>query len=99
MLSGNPPVRIRRQVPGMRAAAQSLRETFGREPAYTLEGGSIPAVSVLGGTLGADTVLMGYGLPDDNIHSPNERFYLPNLSRGIEAYIRFFTHLTGLGQA
>lgn len=99
MLSGNPPVRMPRQAPGMRAAAQSLREAFGREPVYTLEGGSIPAVSVLGGTLGVDSVLMGYSLPDDNIHSPNERFFLPNLSRGVEAYIRFFTHLTALGQA
>ena len=96
-LAENPPVRIRRHAPGMSAAAQSLRETFGNEPVYTLEGGSIPAVSILGGTLGVDSVLMGFSLPDDNIHSLNERFYLPNLARGVEAYIRFFNHLATLG--
>jgi acetylornithine deacetylase/succinyl-diaminopimelate desuccinylase-like protein len=98
-LAENPPVRIRRHTPGMSAAARSLRETFGQDPVYTLEGGSIPAVGILGGTLGADSVLMGFSLPDDNIHSPNERFYLPNLSRGVEAYIRFFNHLATLGVA
>jgi acetylornithine deacetylase/succinyl-diaminopimelate desuccinylase-like protein len=98
-LAVTPPVRMRRDGPGMSAAARSLREAFGKAPVFVLEGGSIPAVSILGGTLGVDSVLMGFSLPDDNIHSPNERFYLPNLSRGVEAYIRFFNHLAALGVA
>ena len=43
--------------------------------------------------LGADSILMGFGLPDDNLHSPNEKFHLPNYYRGIETFIRFFAAL------
>jgi acetylornithine deacetylase/succinyl-diaminopimelate desuccinylase-like protein len=44
-------------------------------------------------TLGLDSVMLGFGLPDDNIHSPNEKLYLPTYYRGIETYIRFLQHL------
>jgi len=54
------------------------------------EGGSIPVVGQFQEFLGLETVLMGFGLPDDKIHAPNERFYLPNYYRGIETSIRFF---------
>ena len=53
------------------------------------EGGSIPVVGLFQAYLGLETVLMGFGLHDDRIHSPNERFYLPNYYRGIETSIRF----------
>ena len=58
------------------AALDALRAAFGREPIAAREGGSIPIVNAFKKTLGADTLLLGLGLPDDNIHSPNEKFDL-----------------------
>jgi acetylornithine deacetylase/succinyl-diaminopimelate desuccinylase-like protein len=55
------------------------------------EGGSIPVVASFKQMLGVDTVLMGLGLSDDNLHAPNEKFHLPNFYRGIEASIHFMT--------
>ncbi len=78
-----------RNTPAARAAAQALEETFGVRPVWRLEGGSVPVVSMMQRELGVDSVLMGFGLPDDNVHSPNEKLYLPNYYRGVEAYIRF----------
>jgi len=52
-------------------------------------------VSMVQATLGADSILLGFGLPDDNLHSPNEKLHLPNFYRGVEAYIRFFDAVAG----
>jgi acetylornithine deacetylase/succinyl-diaminopimelate desuccinylase-like protein len=60
------------------------------EPVFTLAGGSVPVVGMLKDLLGVDSVLLGFGLPDDNVHAPNERLHLPTIYRGIETYIRFF---------
>lgn len=73
----------------MRAAAQAYERTFGRPPVFMREGGSIPVVNQFANDLGLPTVLMGFGLPDDRIHSPNERFFLPNYFAGIETAIRY----------
>lgn len=73
----------------VRAAASAYAAVFGQEPIFRREGGSIPVVGDFQKYLGLDTVLMGFGLPDDRIHSPNERFYLPNFYRGIETVIHF----------
>jgi acetylornithine deacetylase/succinyl-diaminopimelate desuccinylase-like protein len=54
------------------------------------EGGSIHVIGMLQQMLGLDTVLMGFALPDDAIHSPNERQHVPTFLKGIEAYTRFF---------
>ena len=62
---------------------------YGKEPVLMREGGSIPVVGEFQTHLGLETVLMGFGLPDDCIHAPNERFYLPNFYRGIETSIHF----------
>jgi acetylornithine deacetylase/succinyl-diaminopimelate desuccinylase-like protein len=51
---------------------------------FIREGGSIPVVSVFRKQLGIETILLGLGLPDDNAHSPNEKFHLPDFHRGIE---------------
>jgi acetylornithine deacetylase/succinyl-diaminopimelate desuccinylase-like protein len=77
------------EIPAMRAAAAAYTEVFGAEPIYVREGGSIPVVSQFQNYLGMETVLMGFGLPGDRIHAPNERFYLPNFYRGIETAVRF----------
>ncbi|MBX9600273.1 MAG: M20/M25/M40 family metallo-hydrolase [Bryobacteraceae bacterium] len=53
-------------------------------------GGSIPIVGLFSEHLGIPSILMGFGLPDDNLHAPNEKFCLANLFRGIEAVQRFF---------
>ncbi len=76
-------------IPAMKAASAAYAQIFGREPVFMREGGSIPVVSQFKQFLGLETVLMGFGLPDDKIHAPNERFYLPNFYRGIQTSIRF----------
>jgi hypothetical protein len=54
-------------------------------------GGTIPVVNTIQETLGIPTVLMGFALPDDHIHGPNERFYLPNFFNGIATSIWFLS--------
>ena len=73
----------------IQAAAQALQQTFGKETVYIRSGGSIPIVGVFDRYLGIPSVLMGFGLPDDNLHAPNEKFHLPNFYRGIEAVARY----------
>jgi acetylornithine deacetylase/succinyl-diaminopimelate desuccinylase-like protein len=80
-------------IPAMKAAVTAITETYGEEPVFMREGGSIPVVGQFQEHLGLETVLMGFGLPDDKIHSPNERFYLPNFFKGIETSIRFLSEL------
>lgn len=75
--------------PALRAAAEALRGVYGREPLFTRNGGSIPVVADFKRLLGLDTVLMGFGLDTDAIHSPNERFALTRFHQGVEAAIRF----------
>ena len=78
----------------MRAAAKVLQEVFGRPPIYLREGGSIPVVEAFHELMGIDSIMMGFGLPDDNLHSPNERFYLPNFYNGIKTSIRYLDEVS-----
>jgi acetylornithine deacetylase/succinyl-diaminopimelate desuccinylase-like protein len=80
---------VRRDSPAMRAAFQAYAEAFGNEPIFIREGGSIPVVATFQQVLGIETILMGFGLPDDRLHSPNEKFHLPNFYKGIATVIRF----------
>ena len=75
----------------IRAANEALHEVFHKDTVYIRSGGSIPIVSDFQNELKIPTVMMGMGLPDDNLHAPNEKFHIPNFYRGIEAIIRFFT--------
>jgi acetylornithine deacetylase/succinyl-diaminopimelate desuccinylase-like protein len=75
--------------PYIHAAAKALQEKFGQETVYIRSGGSIPIVGVFDRYLGIPSVMMGFGLPDDNLHAPNEKFYLPNFYRGIETVARY----------
>lgn len=77
----------------MQAAAQAYTEVFGREPVFVRAGGSIPVVTMFQELLGIETVLLGFGLPDDRLHAPDEKFHLPNFYRGIETIIRFMAIL------
>jgi acetylornithine deacetylase/succinyl-diaminopimelate desuccinylase-like protein len=76
--------------PAVEAAAQAYERSFGRRPLYTREGGTLPVVSLFSRLLKITTVMMGFGLPDDRLHAPNEKFYLPNFYRGIEAAIHYY---------
>lgn len=89
-LSSAPAAIVDRNTAAMRAASAALEETFGVKPVFQLTGGSVPVVSLLKTKLGLDSVLLGFGLPDDNIHGPNEKLHLPTYYRGIETYVRFF---------
>lgn len=89
-LSSGAAVLLERDSPAARAARRALEETFGIAPIYITSGGSVPIVGMMKKKLGVDSVLLGFGLPDDNLHSPNEKLHLPNYFRGIETYIRFF---------
>ena len=71
------------------ASAQAMQEVFGQETVYIRSGGSIPIVGVFDAAMGIPSVMMGFGLPDDNLHAPNEKFHLPNFYRGIEAVARY----------
>ena len=71
------------------AATAAMGEVFGKETVFIRGGGSIPVVGDFVRVLGIPTVLMGFGLPDDNLHAPNEKFNLGNFHRGIESIVRF----------
>lgn len=76
--------------PLIEKAAQALEATFGTKTVYMRSGGSIPIVGLFQQHLGVPSVLMGFGLPDDNLHAPNEKFHLPNFYKGIEAVRNYF---------
>lgn len=82
-----------RHSPYMEAAVGALKKIFGVEPLFRREGGSIPVVGILQEKLGVDSVMLGFAMPDDGIHGPNERQYLPNFFKGIETYIHFLSIL------
>jgi len=71
------------------AAAEAMKQVFGKETVYIRSGGSIPIVAAFDEFLGIPSVMMGFGLPDDNLHAPNEKMSLPNFFRGIEAVARY----------
>jgi acetylornithine deacetylase/succinyl-diaminopimelate desuccinylase-like protein len=73
----------------VKAATEAMREVFGKETVFVRGGGSIPIVGDFVRELKTPTVMMGFGLPDDNLHAPNEKFHLANFHRGIESIIRF----------
>jgi acetylornithine deacetylase/succinyl-diaminopimelate desuccinylase-like protein len=96
-LHGGDSAIVRRDSPAMRAAFRAYAETFGVEPVFMREGGSIPVVATFQKALGIETVLMGFGLPDDRLHSPNEKFHIPAFYKGIETVIRFLEGLRTAG--
>ena len=84
-LHGAPGVLVPLDNPFMSAAAKAVERGFGTAPVFIREGGSIPIVNAFKKQLGADTLLLGWGLDDDNTHSPNEKFCLADFHRGIKA--------------
>jgi len=73
----------------IKAAVEALAATYGREPVFMREGGSIPIAALFDAVLGAPVVLMGFGLPDDGAHAPNEKFSLEQFRRGMKTVAEF----------
>lgn len=79
-----------------KAASKAMEEVFGRKPIPTRGGGSIPIVALFEKELGLKTILFGFGLDSDNIHSPNEHYGLFNYFTGIRTIPRFFHHYAAM---
>ena len=88
------PMVIRTDNRYVQASKQAMKEVFGKDTVFIRSGGSIPVVADFEKHLGIPSVMMGFGLPDDNLHAPNEKFHIPNFYRGIESIIRFFQLLS-----
>ncbi len=91
-LHGGDPVLIDPTTPPMQSAKTAMREVLGTEPVFVRNGGTIPVVADFQQKLGLDSVLMGFGLDSDAIHSPDEHFGLDRFEQGIRAIIRFHQH-------
>jgi acetylornithine deacetylase/succinyl-diaminopimelate desuccinylase-like protein len=81
------PALVNRNHPAIKAAAVAYKKGFGALPVFIRSGGSIPVVNTFQKVLGVPAVLMGFGLPDDHIHGPNEKLNLPNFHKAIATSI------------
>jgi acetylornithine deacetylase/succinyl-diaminopimelate desuccinylase-like protein len=90
VLSAGPAVVVNPGHPAIAVAAMAFAEILGRPTVFTRSGGSIPIVGEFAQHLGIPTVLMGFGLPDDGLHSPNEKYKLENYYKGIMTVAHFF---------
>jgi len=81
--------------PYIQAATRALHEVWGKDTVFIRSGGSIPIVGDFDKHLGLPSVMMGFGLPDDSLHAPNEKFNLKNFELGITSLIRFLEEVGG----
>lgn len=94
---GGEPVVVSTDSAGYQAASRAMQETYGKKPIPTRGGGSIPIVALFKKELGLDSILFGFGLDSDALHSPNEHYGLFNYYKGIETiplFYQYFTELT-----
>lgn len=94
---GGPAVITKLDLPATRALAGALESVWGVEPVYKREGGSIPVVVEMQEILGVQSVITGFGLPDDNVHAPNEKLDLETWYRGMDALALFFYNVAEMG--
>jgi acetylornithine deacetylase/succinyl-diaminopimelate desuccinylase-like protein len=92
-IHGGEAVIIPIDTPPVQAAASALKTVFGREPVFVREGGSIPIAGLFHEILGVPVVMMGFGLPDDNLHAPNEKYSLSQFFKGIRTIARFLQNM------
>jgi acetylornithine deacetylase/succinyl-diaminopimelate desuccinylase-like protein len=92
-LNGGEPAITPVDSPGVKAAVAALEKGFGKKPLYQREGGSIPIVVDFKRLLGIDSVLLGFGLPDENAHAPNEFINLDNFFGGIKTAAHYYNEL------
>ena len=83
------PVKIDYKATAIQAAAVAYEKGFGHKPVYLRGGGSLPIVDEMIKVLNAPVVMIGFGLPDDRTHAPNEKIFLPNFYHGIETVIHY----------
>jgi acetylornithine deacetylase/succinyl-diaminopimelate desuccinylase-like protein len=91
---GAPPVLVDAKTPAVAAAKRAVAAGFGVEPVLIREGGSIPVVGLIKTQLGVDTLLLGWGQNDDNLHGPNEKFSLADFHRGIKSAAHLLAELS-----
>lgn len=91
--SGGPGVVVPIDSRAMQAAAGAYEQVFGVKPYFVREGGSIPVVSMFQQSMGVPILLMGFGLPDDNLHAPNEKFTLEMFHKGVQTMLHFYETL------
>ena len=90
VLSWGPAVMVNPDHPAIHVAASAFRDILGKETVFIRSGGSIPIVGDFAKHLGIPTILMGFGLPDDGLHSPNEKYKVANYYAGIMTIAHFF---------
>jgi acetylornithine deacetylase/succinyl-diaminopimelate desuccinylase-like protein len=90
VLSSGPGLMVNTDHPAIRVAAKAFSDIFGKSTVFTRSGGSIPIVGDFATHLGIPTILMGFGLPDDGLHSPNEKYCIRNYYDGIRTIAHFF---------
>ncbi|MBK9282821.1 MAG: dipeptidase [Sphingobacteriaceae bacterium] len=93
---GGEPVVVSTESAGYKAASLAMQDTYGKKPIPTRGGGSIPIVALFKKELGLDSILFGFGLDTDALHSPNEHYGLFNYYKGIETIPLFYKHYTAL---
>jgi len=93
---GGEPIVIPTDFPGYLAASKAMEETFGKKPIPERSGGSIPIVALFEKELGLKSILFGFGLNSDDIHSPNEHYGIFNYLKGIETIPLFYKHFTAV---
>ena len=98
LIHSGDPIVVRTDNRFIRAATRALQQVFGKETVFIRSGGSIPIVGDFERHLKIPTVMMGFGLPDDNLHAPNEKLHIANFHRGIESIILFFEELGRAGR-
>ena len=89
------PIVVKTNNPFIKASTEAMKEVFHKDTVYIRSGGSIPIVADFEKHLKIPSVMMGFGLPDDNLHAPNEKFHIPNFYRGIESIILFLQRVGG----
>lgn len=93
---GGEPVFVGTESIGYQSASLAMQETYGKKPLPTRGGGSIPIVALFKKELGLDSILFGFGLDSDGLHSPNEHYGLFNYYKGIETIPLFYKYFTAL---
>jgi len=94
-MHGGPPSISDRNSIYVQALSKAMQTIWNRPPIFKREGGSVPVVTEFQQILGVETVNTGFAMPDDNMHSPNEKLHLPTFYRGIDTFIHFFFNLAG----
>jgi acetylornithine deacetylase/succinyl-diaminopimelate desuccinylase-like protein len=93
MISGAVASVIEKDSAEVQAASNALETVWGVPARFKREGGSVPVVGLVEEMLDVKTLMLGFGLPDDNLHAPNEKLHIPNFHRGIDTFIHFMTTL------